>query len=166
MRDCNKCRFCCWSFAVHDVPDAVKGIENKPVLTHCQHECDGCAIHEQPDYPAMCASFICPYLAGDDIHSPVVFQPILERAAGSIGNYIPAISARLPVAECEALIEQTRSLPAAILIDNNWFSLVMPLDKDEATWRPDERHIEQWAQAYARHGVEMPESMRRILTLC
>ncbi len=137
MRECGECKFCCWSFAVHDVPDALKGIENKPVFQHCQHECEGCAIHERDDYPPMCKTFICPYLSGADVHRPDTVQQVLEQSKGNLGNYIPMIPAEMLVEEVERLIRETRSLPAAIMIENEWTYVMLPLDrKADGEWEP------------------------------
>ncbi len=135
MRECGECRFCCWSFAVLDIPDELKGIETKQALTHCQHECEGCAIHERDDYPEMCKTFICPYLSGDDIHRPDIFQEVLEQAKGNIGNYIPMIPTTRLIEDAEQLVRDTRSLPAAIMINNEWSYVMLPLDrKADGEW--------------------------------
>ena len=137
MRECGECRFCCWSFAVHDVPQEIKGIENKPALTNCWQECDGCAIHERADYPPMCKTFICPYLRGDEIHRPDKFQVTLNEAGGNIGNYIPTVPLEFNVESANILIRSERCLPAAILINNEWQQVILPLDRDsEGNWEP------------------------------
>lgn len=132
MRKCDGCKFCCWSFKVLDVPDTLKGIEDKFALQHCQYEGAGCAIHEQPNYPPMCAGFVCPYLSGADIHRPDTFQQVLEQSKGNIGNYIPMVPTDMLIEDVEQLIRETRSLPAAIMIQNEWTYVMLPLDR-----RPD-----------------------------
>src|SRR5262245_40216388 len=113
MRKCNSCRFCCWSFAVTDI--------NKQALNHCGHECkQGCKIHEKSKYPPSCKLFICPYLNGEKIQRPDKYQNLLKELNGNIGNYIPAIPINFKAKEVKETILKTRSIPAFIMINNDW----------------------------------------------
>ena len=148
MRQCDKCRFCCWSFGVHDVPNEIKGIENKPSLTHCQYETDGCAIHGRDDYPPQCKTFFCPYLEGAEIHRPDKFQDVIEGAKGNIGSFIPMVPLIMTAKSARRLIEQTRSVPAVFILDSKWVQVVLPLDrKDDGTWEENPDTITKWGAA-------------------
>jgi hypothetical protein len=145
MRECSGCKFCCWSFNVHDIPDEVRGLELKPAFTHCQHECTaGCGLHNDVRQPTTCREFHCPYQTGEQIHRPDTFQSILEALGGNIGNYIPAIDETIPVDEAIALIQRTRSLPAFI-INGGWERVILPLDREtDGTWKATEDMTTAW----------------------
>jgi hypothetical protein len=136
MRDCDGCRFCCWSFNVHDVPDTVQGLALKDALKHCSFECAaGCSLHEQTEQPWECQEFHCPYQRGEDVHRPDTFQQVLEESQGNIGNYVPIVPATMDAEAAKRLIKQERCLPAAILVGGQWRSVILPLDrKEDGTW--------------------------------
>lgn len=155
-RTCAGCRFCCWSFAINDIPDQTLGLWQKPALTHCQHECgNGCALHGLPEKPATCRQFECPYLLGDDVHWPDAFRPALEKCA--IGNFIPAVSTRVPIERAEQLIADTDSIPASIMINGEWTKVIMPMRKESnGTWRT--HALEDWRALYSEFGAEFDEA--------
>lgn len=131
-RRCGDCRFCCWSFAVHDIPDEIKGVEDKPILKHCKYECStGCLIHEQINYPPACKGFICPYLSGENIYRPNTFQPLLEELNKNIGNHIPSISPKIPIKKAERLIRKTKAIPVSITIGGEWIRVVISFNPDQ-----------------------------------
>jgi len=150
MRQCSGCKFCCWSFAIEDIPDDISGLKFKPSLQHCQHEClVGCAIHDQKKYPPACKAFICPYLKGEDIHRPDIFQKVLQELNGNISNYIPSIPTKIPVEEAEKLIRRTRNILASILTGNEWVQIVLPLDREkDGSWTSNEDAVQEWRKLY------------------
>jgi len=150
FRDCDGCRFCCWSFNVSDVPverRSLKVVELKRELTHCRHECQrGCDVHGTMFKPIICESFYCPYVSGVDIHRPDVFQPLLEELNGDMGNYIPAVSRAMDVEFAKDLIRETRSIPAAIMLEGQWVKLILPLDRQpDGSWVTTEHLHARWA---------------------
>ena len=148
MRECDGCRFCCWSFNAHDIPNPVTGFEMKPARQHCVFECDkGCELHATERLPQACDEFKCPYLQGQDIHRPDTFQEALEELGGNIGNYIPAVPESVPVSLARTLIREDRSVPAFILLGNEWARVILPLDRNEdRTWTARESAIELWGK--------------------
>ena len=163
MRECRTCRFCCWSFNVHDVPDSIKGLAMKSARTHCPYECvAGCSIHKHQNYPQSCHDFVCPYLEGEDIHRPDAFQQTVEELNGNMANFIPHLSARVPVEESRELITSSRSVPASILQNGQWVEIIMPLDKEnDGSWAVTEDRVIRWEELYARHGELLPLQMRQ-----
>lgn len=147
MRTCGGCRFCCWSFNVLDVPDEIKGLTIKEALTHCKYECDtGCAIHQQHEYPKGCKDFICPYLEGEDIYRPDVFQKVIEECGGDTGNFIPRIPTTIPTEKVHDLIKETRSVPAFILV-GQWSKVILSLDRHaDQSWNVSDDVAERWKQ--------------------
>lgn len=158
VRTCAGCRFCCWSFAINDIPDQTLGLQQKPSLTHCQHECgSGCTLHGAPEKPATCRQFECPYLLGNDIHRPDAFRPALDETKCRIGNFIPAISSRIPVERAAALIDATDSIPASIMICGKWTKVIMPMRKESnGTWQT--HALEDWRALYSEFGAGFDES--------
>jgi len=150
VRDCNGCRFCCWSFNVHDVPDKIQGIQMKPALQNCQYECSlGCSIHKDENYPPSCKDFFCPYLEGKDIYRPDTFQPILEELNGNMSNYIPTIPLNIPIEKAKNLIQKTRNIVASIIVGNEWVDIILPLDRNEdRSWTSNEDAVKQWRELY------------------
>ena len=120
---------------MRDVPDEIVGLELKEALVHCQHECDGCALHHLGTKPQECQEFDCLYRHGAEIHRPDTFQQVLEDAGGNLGNYIPMIPITMDAEAAKKLIKQERCLPAAILVGGQWRSVILPLDrKEDGTW--------------------------------
>jgi hypothetical protein len=143
---CNGCRFCCWAFNIEDIPDSVKGLDFKNERSHCKYECEkGCELHFEERKPQTCSEFTCPYLQGKDICRPDRFQPLLEELNGDMGNYIPAIPTNTESSLVETTIRDSRSLPAFILIGNEWVRVILPLDRnDDKTWKPNEQTTKLW----------------------
>lgn len=54
-RECGDCTVCCFTGAVDGL---------KPAHSKCPHECDGCAIYEDPRRPRICSEFRCAWLRG------------------------------------------------------------------------------------------------------
>lgn len=152
---CGGCRFCCWSFNVTDVPDPVKGLDLKPARQHCSYECNqGCSIHGLEKYPEACDHFECPYLQGKYIHRPDNFQSVLEEIGVEVGNFIPAIPPHIPVKTAEHLIKENRSIPAYILIGNQWMRVILSLDREDGkTWMVNERSVELWEDLFQTYDV-------------
>jgi hypothetical protein len=152
---CGECRFCCWSFNVTDVPDPIKGLDLKPARQHCLYECNrGCSIHELDKYPEACHDFECPYLNGKYIHRPDEFQEVLEEIDVQVGNFIPAIPPHVPVKIAVNLIRENRSVPAYILIGNEWIRVILSLDREDAkTWMVNETSVELWGDMFKVYGA-------------
>jgi len=149
MRSCDKCRWCCWTYNIKDVPvqrRSLKVVELKPERSHCRHECDkGCDLHGTFFQPVACHGFFCPYLGGEDIHRPDTFQPLLEELGGNMGNYIPAVPQAMDVEFAKKTIRETRTVPAAALFDGNWVRVVLPLDRQpDGSWVTDEMMHARW----------------------
>ena len=162
-RTCDGCRFCCWSFNVDvPVPSCLSVLEPKRELSHCAHECAaGCALHNDDLQPDICHNFRCPYIHGQPIHKPDVFQELLEAAVGNMGNYIPAVSSEVPIANAHSLIQNDRSLPAYILVGNDfggrWIYTILPLDKNaDGGWETNVESVAKWSELYRRYGVMLP----------
>jgi len=74
-----------------------------------------------------------------------VFQPLLEELNGDMGNYIPAIPRAIDVNYASELIRETRTVPAAVLLDGGWVRLVLPLDRQpDGSWIADEAMHARW----------------------
>ena len=155
MRECDSCKFCCWSFNV-DVPNPryLTVLEPKRERRHCEHECEaGCRLHGHENQPDICRGFRCAYIEGQDIHRPDNFQVQIEAINGSMGNFIPAVSIKVPISEAQSLIAQSRTIPAHILLGGNWTETVLPLDKNEyGGWATSNESVALWGELYARHG--------------
>lgn len=149
MRTCDGCRFCCWSFNAHDVPDPVQGFIMKPARAHCAFECSaGCELHDTPMLPQMCDQFKCSYLEGADIHRPDSFQ-FLEELECGIGNFIPAIPSSIPVRLAKSLILEHRTLPAFVILGEEWARVILPLDRNkDRTWTVKDSDIELWKKVF------------------
>src|SRR4030095_3662182 len=107
-------------------------------------------LHGLDTKPLACQTFRCPFLEGADIHRPDTFQIFLEQVGGNMGNYIPIVPANIDVAEAEEVILQTRTIPAAILMDGQWMKLFLPLDrKADGSWQTDNRSKDEWEAFYA-----------------
>lgn len=152
---CGECRFCCWSFNVHDVPDPLLGLALKPAREHCLYECDnGCSIHREEKYPQACDEFECPYLKGKYIHRPDAFQKVLEDIEIQVGNFIPAIPPHIPIKMAECLIRENRSLPAYILIGNEWARVILSLDREDGkSWVVNDKSVELWVELFNIYGA-------------
>jgi hypothetical protein len=152
---CGECRFCCWSFNVHDVPDPIKGLDLKPARQHCSYECNqGCSIHELDKYPNACRTFECPYLQKKYIHRPDNFQTVLEEINIGVGNFIPAVPPHIPVKLAEDLIRENRTVPAYILIGNEWARVILSLDREDAkSWVVNETSVKLWGDLFNAYGV-------------
>lgn len=157
MRGCGDCRFCCWSFNVHDVPDPVQGLTLKPAREHCIYECkQGCSIHGLDQYPQVCDEFECPYLQGKQIHRPDNFQGVLEEIGIGVGSFIPAIPPHIPVKMAEILIRENRSIPAYILVGNEWIKVILSLDRENAkTWTVNEKSMQLWQALFNIYGSDI-----------
>lgn len=172
MPTCDGCRFCCWSFRVNDMPDGSALL----ALTHCPHEAKenddpfvcisnetlvkvkehGCLIHNEKNYPWGCAAFNCPYLTGVPCHRPDTFQDLLERMQGSIGNYIPVIPRTVPVKKAERLIAESRSVLAAVVLNDAWTMVAMPLDRDSlGNWFPTDELLAPWKELCGEYGFNL-----------
>jgi hypothetical protein len=158
---CDNCRFCCWSFNVQDVPDPLKGLDLKPARQHCVYECkQGCSIHGLEKYPEACDGFECPYLEGKFIHRPDNFQDVLEDMDIEVGNFIPAIPPYVPIKIAEGLIRENRSVPAYILIGNEWIKVILSLDReDDKTWVVNERSVQLWGELFKTYGASVDTSV-------
>jgi hypothetical protein len=157
-KQCDGCRFCCWSFAVNAVPSPFNILQSKKTLNHCPQECEvGCAIWTT-SIPAQCKNFHCPYIYGNDIHRPDAFQELLEKLAGNVGNYIPFVPSGVSVEETKALVLKTRTIPAAITMPNGgWKVLVMPLDREpDGTWYTNKSRAKNWVMLFNKHGYHLP----------
>lgn len=145
MRSCDGCKFCCWSFNAHDIPDIIMGLKLKPCLSHCQYECDaGCQMHNDPKLPKGCHEFYCPYIRGDDIHRPDTFLQVIEELHGTVGNYIPRVPTKVNVDAAKALMRETRSLPVFVL-DGQWQKVILCVDRTkERGWGATEEQIYKW----------------------
>ena len=152
IRECNGCKFCCWSFHVNGFADN----SMKLSLSHCSYECKkGCSIHGGEEYPYVCGGFICPYLTGENIHRPDTFQKVLEEAKGNIGNYIPTIPVNFDSAEVRKLIKKSRSVPASIIINDRWHHVILPLDRNEnGNWVSTEEIVSVWEEFYNENSTE------------
>lgn len=148
MKKCDSCRFCCWSFGISEL--------NKPAMNHCEHECKkGCDIHNKKDYPPSCKWFVCPYLIGENVQRPDKYQNLLKELSGSIGNYVPAIPIGFDSGEVRKIITKTRTIPAFIMIENKWYEVIMPLDRNEdGSWVSTEEIINEWEELYYKHSIE------------
>lgn len=156
MSKCDGCSFCCWSFAVEDIPQHPDLKILKPAQTHCDFELEGCAIHNDEQYPHNCRVFRCPYLDGEDIHRPDTFQSVLEELGGNIGNYIPSIPRSVPVQRAVRLVCESRSILAVIILDAKWVRVAMPLDREEdGSWYPTQQVLEPWTALCLQYGVEL-----------
>lgn len=155
MRACGECRFCCWSFNVSDVPDPIQELSLKPARRHCLFECNqGCSIHGLEKYPEACDQFECPYLQEYPIHRPDNFQEVLEEIGIEVGNFIPAIPPYVPVKMAECLIRDSRSVPAYILIGNEWIKVILSLDREDAkSWIVNEKYVELWGDLFRIYGA-------------
>lgn len=164
IRECGGCRFCCWSFNV-DVPHPtlLDIIEPKKKLSNCAHECEkGCTLHGKKEQPNVCKVFHCPYIRGENIHKPDVFQDELKDLKGNIGNYIPAVLSSIDIAATKELIRKTRTIPAYILIGNEWKEIIMPLDRDEnGTWLLTGERLKPWEELYKRYNQALPEDIKK-----
>lgn len=162
MRQCDGCRFCCWSFNVTDVPDPIKGLELKPARQHCLYECsNGCSIHKQAEYPEACDHFQCPYLQGNYIHRPDTFQKTLEEMDIQVGNFIPAIPPYVPVNVAECLIKENRSIPAYILIGNEWIKVILSLDRENGkSWMVNEKSLGLWGDLFKIYGASIDTTVK------
>jgi hypothetical protein len=152
---CGECRFCCWSFNVQDVPDPIKELALKPARQHCLYECNqGCSIHGLEKYPQACNDFECPYLQGKYIHRPDNFQKVLEEMNIEVGNFIPAIPPDISIKMAECLIRENRTIPAFILIGNEWVKVILSLDREDAkTWIVNEKSVELWSDLFKIYGA-------------
>lgn len=152
---CEKCRFCCWIFNVTDVPDPISGLELKPARQHCLYECNrGCSIHGLEKYPESCDHFECPYLQGQYIHRPDEFQKVLESLNISVGNFIPAVPPHIPVTMAEDLIKESRTVPAFILIGNEWIRVILSLDRtDGKSWVVNDKAVGQWSDLFRTYDA-------------
>src|ERR1041385_9041190 len=139
--ECDGCRFCCWVFNAQDIPDPIQGLALKQDREHCLFECSkGCSLHGTEQKPFPCTQFECPYIQGKFIHRPDEFQKVLEEIGIQVGNFIPAIPPYVPVKMAECLIRENRTIPAFIMIGNEWVKVVLSLDRqDSRTWIVDEK---------------------------
>lgn len=155
MRSCDGCKFCCWSFNVPEVPDSIKGLGLKPARQHCPHECSrGCAIHDRNNYPVVCNDFVCPYLDGEDMHRPDEFQGVLKELNGNVGAYIPAVPTLIPVQVAKQMIANTRTVPAFILVVDEWMRVILSLDRHpDRTWTVNQEPNDRWRDLFKLHGV-------------
>jgi hypothetical protein len=156
QRTCDGCTFCCWNFGIDNVPSSYGTLAYKPPLVSCHHLCKvGCDIHSDKSYPSQCRQFQCPYLLNDDIHRPDTFTQLLKEMAGNAEGYIPYIPTLVPVDDALALIIDSRTILAAVVVDNRWKRMVVPLDKDsEGKWRSTlAKDIIPWLQLCYAHGV-------------
>jgi len=79
-----------------------------------------------------------------------------------MANFIPHLSARVPVEESRELITSSRSVPASILQNGQWVEIIMPLDKEnDGSWAVTEDRVIRWEELYARHGELLPLQMRQ-----
>ncbi len=161
VRECDKCRFCCWSFGVHDIPDEKTGLTFKPSLTHCQHECaKGCGLYPNK-WPSACKTFLCPYLEGANIYRPDTFQ-FLKELDINIGNFIPSIHPGLPIKETKELIIKTRTIPASILVGNKWVKVIMALDRaEDKSWTVNKKIVQEWEKFYKSYDVKFYSSAKK-----
>ena len=157
--ECDGCAFCCWSFAVSDMPTRVDFtiLQLKPAQTHCDFEFEGgCVIYREEHFPPGCRLLPCPYLEGEDIHRPDTFQAILEESHGNVGNYIPSIPRSIPIQRALRLIRETRSVLAVIILDGKLTRVALPLDRDaEGMWYPTQEILAPWAELCAKYGVQL-----------
>lgn len=158
---CDGCRFCCWSFNAHDVPDPLLGFALKPARQHCLFECEkGCELHGKKEQPQTCTDFKCPYLQGKYIHRPDSFQRVLEDMDVGVGNFIPAIPPYVPIKMAECLIKENRSVPAYILIGNEWIRVILSLDRQDAkSWVVNEKSVELWTKLFAIYGAPIDSTV-------
>jgi len=165
VRECEGCRFCCWSFTVHDVPRSSDFtiLQSKPALTHCSHECEsGCSIHGADTFPLGCKVFLCPYLAGDEIHRPDTFQYLLESMNITVCAFVPAVPKTIPVEEANDLITRTRTIMAATAdlygYSGQWVRVVMPLDLEKnGQWYLNKDLLPPWISLCAKYGVNLAQ---------
>lgn len=164
-RECDGCKFCCWSFNV-DVPHPhlYEIVELKRELRHCHHECEaGCALHSTKHKPTGCQSFHCPFVLGDAVHRPDLFQEFVKQLDGTMGNYIPIVPDTINVEAAQDIIRKTRSLPAAILLNSTWVKLILPMDRSpDGTWRNNQGAINEWADFYAANNCDFPKELMGI----
>lgn len=155
--ECGTCRFCCWSFNVTDVPDPIQELALKPAREHCAYECNtGCSIHRLDNYPDSCDHFECPYLEGKYIHRPDNIQDVLEEIDVQVGNFIPAIPPYVPIKKASILIREDRSVPAYILIGNEWVRVILSLDRENAkSWIVNEKSVELWSDLFKAYGASI-----------
>jgi len=150
MRECNGCKFCCWSFNVEDIPHkarSLKVLNFKPEQTHCWHECArGCALHGTFFQPPICHDFQCPYTSSEeDIYRPDTFQALIEELGGNMGNYIPMVPTTISVADARQLITKSRTIPAAFFCNGDWMKAIIPLDRNEdGSWVTTELMLDIW----------------------
>lgn len=147
QRDCDGCRWCCYIYNVEvPVKRSLKVLDFKSERSHCRHERErGCKLHGTPNQPPLCRDFLCPYLAGVDIHRPDTFEPLLVELGGNMGNYIPAIPRAMSIEFAKGLIRETRTLPAAVLFAGEWVRLVLPLDRQpDGSWETNEVLTARW----------------------
>lgn len=159
--ECGNCKFCCWSFNAKDIPDPILGLSLKPAREHCIYECKlGCSIHGLPQYPQPCSDFKCPYLQGKYIHRPDNFQVVLEEMNIEVGSFIPAIPPHIPVKMAESLIRENRSIPAYILVGNEWVRVILSLDrKDAKTWIVNEKSVGLWQNLFRTYGESIDSTV-------
>lgn len=136
MKTCDDCRFCCWSYGVDEL--------HKRPMQHCGYECSkGCAVHCRK--PKQCADFSCPYLHGDAIYSPMLFQSLLKEVGCNLKSFIPYVALSIPLEKAFSLIRSTRSIPAAIKADK-WTMVVLALDQiSETLFSASEEQRKAWA---------------------
>lgn len=156
MANCDGCTFCCWSFAVRDVPQLVE-IKLKEELTSCPQLCEtGCRIHGTEQYPTGCKEFICPYLIGEPTHRPDTFQKLLMELKGNMGNIIPSIPWVIPVLKAEELIRSSRTIMASFVLDGAWHRTVIPLDREEnGSWLVRSEPVNLWNGLFKKYGMEL-----------
>jgi hypothetical protein len=151
-RACDGCTFCCWSFGIDDVP--YHGLVRKSPLTDCWHACHTCGVHDHPDYPKQCRSFICPYLSGDDIHRPDSFEYMLKIMRVTVEGFIPAIPVALDPVEACNLVYETRSMLASMIVRGQWQRSVISLDSPDGVPRMASPTLTlRWISLLAAHGI-------------
>ncbi len=152
MKQCEGCRFCCWSFGVKEL--------EKGALVHCQHECEkGCDVHDTEEFPKSCGQLICPYLQLEGMHRPDNFQSVLEELKGNLGAYIPCVPLGIPVEEANGLIRKTNTVLASIQNVNGdncqWAFTVIPLNRmEDGSWITGTVLYMPWMELCQKYGAE------------
>lgn len=163
MKQCDGCRFCCWSFNIPDIPNEIQGLTFKTALNHCEFECkNGCSIHERKDYPQICKEFVCPYLTGKAIHRPDTFQTLIKELNPTVGNYIPNIPVSVPIEKAKDLIKETRAIPAFITIRDTWAEVIVSMDREpDKSWSITKEVFGKWKDFLQQYGETTNEEMEK-----
>lgn len=77
-----------------------------------------------------------------------------------VGSFIPAIPPHIPVKMAESLIRENRSIPAYILIGNEWVRVILSLDREDAkTWIVNEKSVELWQDLFRNYGAPIDSTI-------